>query len=151
MKNFLKFKTRQNSTEQRKFGEEHYLKEAKLWRPFRLFGVFAHLSAMIFFLSALVSSDWMHGKGKCSILSVLSSSSLFRNLVFLINNVRLALYLICPTTSSSCIAFSHKHPLPGIQGKALIENEGFWNSQSCDRNFSRVANQCINLIFKMSC
>ncbi|BFZ23941.1 hypothetical protein BsWGS_26980 [Bradybaena similaris] len=63
MKNFLKFKTRQNSSDVRKFGEEYYMREAKLWRPFRLFGVFAHVTAMIFILSALGSSNWINGKG----------------------------------------------------------------------------------------
>ncbi|KAH9513528.1 hypothetical protein Btru_033277 [Bulinus truncatus] len=63
MKNFLKFKTRQNSSDLRKFGEEYYMREAKLWRPFRLFGVFATSTAMIFILSSLASSRWIHGSG----------------------------------------------------------------------------------------
>lgn len=70
MKNFLKFKTRQNSADLRKFGEEYYLREAKLWRPFRLFGVFATVSAMAFILAAILSSHWIAGKGK-SILTII--------------------------------------------------------------------------------
>jgi hypothetical protein len=64
MKNFLKFKTRQNSADLRKFGEEYYMREAKLWRPFRLFGLFATFAAMIFTLSAVVSDHWLEGKGQ---------------------------------------------------------------------------------------
>ncbi|GFS14955.1 endoglucanase [Elysia marginata] len=64
MKNFLKFKTRQNSSDLRKFGEEYYLREARLWRPFRLFGLFATISAMIFILWAIGSSEWIYGKGR---------------------------------------------------------------------------------------
>ena len=64
MKNFLKFKTRQNSSDLRKFGEEFYLREAKLWRPFRLFGLFATVAAMTFILSAILSAHWLDGKGE---------------------------------------------------------------------------------------
>ena len=64
MKNFLKFKTGQGSLETRKFGEEYYLNEAKLWKPFRLFGLFATLAAIIFAVSAIFSSHWLDGKGR---------------------------------------------------------------------------------------
>ncbi|XP_041377378.1 uncharacterized protein LOC121389795 [Gigantopelta aegis] len=63
MKNFLKFKTGQNSSDLRKFGEDYYLREAKLWRPFRLFGVFATISAMAFILTAIMNAHWLAGKG----------------------------------------------------------------------------------------
>ena len=64
MKNFLKFKTRQNSSDLRKFGEEYYLREAKLWRPFRLFGILATFAAMAFTLSAILNAHWLDGKGE---------------------------------------------------------------------------------------
>ncbi|KAK3803630.1 hypothetical protein RRG08_023346 [Elysia crispata] len=66
MKNFLKFKTRQNSSDLRKFGEEYYLREARLWRPFRLFGLFATICAMILILWAIGSTDWINGKEAAS-------------------------------------------------------------------------------------
>ena len=68
MKNFLKFKTRQNSSDQRKFGEEFYLREAKLWRPFRLFGIFSTLSAMTLTVTAILNGQWIYGDGEWLVL-----------------------------------------------------------------------------------
>ncbi|KAK3592582.1 hypothetical protein CHS0354_018850 [Potamilus streckersoni] len=63
MKNFLKFKTEEKSHDLRKYGEEYYLREAKLWRPFRLFGVFSTVAALSFALASVLEEDWLHGKG----------------------------------------------------------------------------------------
>lgn len=62
MKNFLKFKT--GSRDFRKFGEEYYLREAKLWRPFRLCGLAAITIALPLTLTAILNDTWIYGKGK---------------------------------------------------------------------------------------
>lgn len=67
MKNFLKFKTGE-SPDVRKFGEEYYLREAKIWRPFRIGGVFSIAIALPLALASILHDNWMHGDGKCSLL-----------------------------------------------------------------------------------
>ena len=69
MKNFLKFKTGENKHDMRKFGEEFYMREAKLWRPFRWFGIVSTLAAMALMLAAVLSEDWIHGTSKSYFLS----------------------------------------------------------------------------------
>ena len=87
MKNFLKFKTGENKHDMRKFGEEFYLREAKLWRPFRWFGILSTLLAMALMIAAIISEDWMHGASKCiflvSILKLLDTYLLggYRNIL----------------------------------------------------------------------
>lgn len=48
----------------RKFGEEYYLREARIWRPFRMFGLFAMVAAMLFSIAAVVNHHWVDGLGK---------------------------------------------------------------------------------------
>lgn len=67
MKNFLKFKTGE-SPDVRKFGEEYYLREAKIWRPFRIGGVFSIAIALPLALASILHDNWMYGDGKCSLL-----------------------------------------------------------------------------------
>lgn len=64
MKNFLKFKTQEPITDPRKFGEEFYLREARLWRPFRLFGVCATLAALLFICTGITNGRWVVIKGQ---------------------------------------------------------------------------------------
>lgn len=66
MKNFLKFKTGE-SPDVRKFGEEYYLREAKIWRPFRIGGVFSIAIALPLALASILHDNWMYGDGKCSL------------------------------------------------------------------------------------
>lgn len=61
MKNFLKFKDR--SPDLRKFGEEFYLREAKLWRPFRICGVISIALAMPLMIIAILDHNWIKGEG----------------------------------------------------------------------------------------
>ncbi|KAL5014430.1 hypothetical protein ScPMuIL_008700 [Solemya velum] len=63
MKNFLRFKTGDKNPDLRKFGEEYYLREAKLWRPFRLFGIFSTVLSLAFTMAAIFNDDWieLHG------------------------------------------------------------------------------------------
>uniref|UniRef100_K1QJR7 Endoglucanase n=1 Tax=Magallana gigas TaxID=29159 RepID=K1QJR7_MAGGI len=62
MKNFLKFKTGE-SPDVRKFGEEYYLREAKIWRPFRIGGVFSIAIALPLALASILHDNWMYGDG----------------------------------------------------------------------------------------
>ncbi|XP_021366548.1 uncharacterized protein LOC110458904 [Mizuhopecten yessoensis] len=61
MKNFLKFKTGENR-DLRKFGEEYYLREAKLWRPFRIGGLAAIAIALPLTLTAILNDTWIYGE-----------------------------------------------------------------------------------------
>ncbi|CAI9728508.1 endoglucanase 4-like isoform X2 [Octopus vulgaris] len=63
MKNFLKFKTQEPTTDPRKFGEEFYLREARLWRPFRLFGVCATVAALLFISTGIANGRWVVIRG----------------------------------------------------------------------------------------
>lgn len=67
MKNFLKFKTGE-SPDVRKFGEEYYLREAKIWRPFRIGGVFSIAIALPLALASILHDNWLYGDGKCLLL-----------------------------------------------------------------------------------
>ncbi|XP_061163624.1 endoglucanase 4-like [Saccostrea echinata] len=62
MKNFLKFKTGE-SPDVRKFGEEYYLREAKIWRPFRICGVFSIAIALPLVLASILNDNWVYGEG----------------------------------------------------------------------------------------
>lgn len=73
MKNFLKFKTGENKHDMRKFGEEFYLREAKLWRPFRWFGILSTLTAMALMVAAILNEDWIHSTSKSYGLQILST------------------------------------------------------------------------------
>ncbi|XP_069111557.1 transmembrane protein 47-like [Argopecten irradians] len=61
MKNFLKFKTGENR-DLRKFGEEYYLREAKLWRPFRIAGLVAIALALPLTVTAILNNTWIYGE-----------------------------------------------------------------------------------------
>lgn len=63
MKNFLKFKTGENSPDLRKFGEEYYLREAKLWRPFRIGGIASIGLALPFSMGSIFNAYWLYGEG----------------------------------------------------------------------------------------
>lgn len=63
MKNFLKFKTGESSHDMRKFGEEFYLREARLWRPFRWAGMVSTIVALILTMVAIFHDNWLCGKG----------------------------------------------------------------------------------------
>ena len=47
------------------------MREAKLWRPFRWFGIVSTLAAMALMLAAVLSEDWIHGTSKLYLLSFL--------------------------------------------------------------------------------
>lgn len=63
MKNFLKFKTGEKSSEFRKFGEEYYLREAKLWRPFRIGGIVSIGLSLPFAIGSIFNDYWTYGEG----------------------------------------------------------------------------------------
>lgn len=59
MKNFLKFKTGDVQHDMRKFGEEYYLREARLWRPFRWGGVLSTVLALVLQVVAILDTHWV--------------------------------------------------------------------------------------------
>ena len=59
MKNFLKFKTGDVQHDMRKFGEEYYLREARLWRPFRWGGILSTVMALILDMVAILDGHWV--------------------------------------------------------------------------------------------
>ena len=63
MKNFLKFKTGGAGHDMRKFGEEFYLREARLWRPFRWAGMLSTILAMVLTMASIFNENWIYGKG----------------------------------------------------------------------------------------
>jgi len=64
MKNFLKFKTGEGGVDMRKFGEEFYLREARLWRPFRWAGMFSTALALVLVIASVFNKYWLAGTGE---------------------------------------------------------------------------------------
>ncbi|KAK3105244.1 hypothetical protein FSP39_020667 [Pinctada imbricata] len=62
MKNFLKFKTGE-SPDLRKFGEEYYLREAKIWRPFRIGGIFSIVISLTLAMTSIFNEYWVYHDG----------------------------------------------------------------------------------------
>lgn len=65
MRSFVKFKSGQQSGHHgnaRKYGEIHYEREMKTWRPFRYCGVVASLCAMMLGSASAWSQEWLTGR-----------------------------------------------------------------------------------------
>lgn len=60
MKNFLKFKTGETQMDARKFGEEYYLREARIWRPFRWAGMMSTILALVLTVASIFNQYWLH-------------------------------------------------------------------------------------------
>ncbi|XP_052285350.1 uncharacterized protein LOC127881489 [Dreissena polymorpha] len=61
MKSFLKFKTSDSGHDARKFGEEFYLREARIWRPFRWVGMLSTILALVLSVASIFNKYWLHG------------------------------------------------------------------------------------------
>ena len=64
MKAFLKFKTGENQHDMRRFGEEFYLREATIWRPFRWAGIVSTLMSLILTTASILNENWVHITGE---------------------------------------------------------------------------------------
>lgn len=64
----MKFKSGQQAGQHhgnmRRYGEIHYEREMKTWRPFRYCGVLASLCALLLGSAAAWSRQWLTGRGK---------------------------------------------------------------------------------------
>lgn len=64
----MKFKSGQQAGQHhgnmRRYGEIHYEREMKTWRPFRYCGVLASLCALLLGSAAAWSHQWLTGRGK---------------------------------------------------------------------------------------